>query len=229
MIKTRQQVVWIVAIVLVLVLIVHRFSTHEPADDLTINTPPKALLIKAVRMNGKTQRGVPHAIDFGVGQGNETMFLLENGFEVTAIDKENKRLSELQQHLVGKPYLNRLKTFSNDCENIDWQHISTTDFFLASFALPFCSPKNFQTTWQNIQSHIKPGGYFVGQFYDPSYQGLSWWQRKKMTFLTQKEVLSLFKGFNIKYLSRKREHHLKSGHSPIQAEYYEVIAQKKLD
>src|SRR5687768_15210206 len=63
----------------------------------TRGNPPWPLLVRAVAM-------VPapgDALDLGCGAGNETRFLLDSGFRVTAVDADSNAVNALR-HLAGE-------------------------------------------------------------------------------------------------------------------------------
>lgn len=213
--------------VFVLWLVFFRPSPWDAYYQQKLHQPPRPLVVKAVEMNRAEWGRQPHAVDFGSGVGNETLFLLKMGFSVTAIDKESQAFKWLYRQVQGQPHYGYLKTIQSDFTKIDWRAITDTDFFLASFALPFCPPEEFPRVWREIDASIKPGGLFVGQFFDPNYKGFKESDRRHMTFLTQAEVLKLLEDYQIQYINRKRERGLSGGGASIEAEYYEVIARKK--
>lgn len=63
---------------------------NEKYYEATMNNKPFDLIRKFFinKYNQKLQGNV--AIDLGCGTGNDTVFLLDNGFKVTAIDQEEQ-------------------------------------------------------------------------------------------------------------------------------------------
>ena len=53
----------------------------------TKNSPPHLLIKKFINMNIKPK----NAIDLGCGAGRDTIFLIKNGWNVLAIDKEDTK------------------------------------------------------------------------------------------------------------------------------------------
>ena len=71
------------------------------------------------------------AIDLGCGAGNDTMFLLEKGFKVIAIDQEEKVKDIIENKNLNKE---NLKLIIDDFSKIE---IPNTDLILANFSLFF--------------------------------------------------------------------------------------------
>ena len=67
-----------------------KMNNPEKYYEATMNNKPSDLIRKFFinKYNQKLQGNV--AIDLGCGTGNDTVFLLDNGFKVTAIDQEEQ-------------------------------------------------------------------------------------------------------------------------------------------
>ena len=177
---------------------------------------PNSTIKKFVNMNVKPS----NAIDLGCGAGRDTIYLIKNGWKVLSIDRENtkeiisRKLNEEQKKLF------RFKT-----ENFENIKLEKNNLLIANFSIPFCNKEHFQEFWNNIIASILKDGYFVGNFF-----GLndSWVETKKqMVFLTEKQVMDLFKdSFEIIYFEEVE----KDGKTAIgEIKYwhiYNVIAKK---
>ena len=79
-----------------------KMKSPEKYYDATMNNKPSALIRKFFINNYNQKLPVNVATDLGCGTGNDTAFLLDKGFKVTAIDPEeqvrefikNKNLNE---------------------------------------------------------------------------------------------------------------------------------------
>ncbi len=107
--------------------------------------------------------------------------------------------------------------------NLDFAVLPNLDLVMASYILPFYSQGDFQKVWHDIDTKIKPGGYFVGNFFDPSSNIFNGKQIENMSFHTKEQVFALFKNYEIlKFaeVSKNLENHNGIEH------YYEVLARK---
>ncbi|QTE22716.1 class I SAM-dependent methyltransferase [Polaribacter cellanae] len=133
------------------------------------------------------------AIDLGCGNGIDTFALLEEGFNVLAIDKDSNASLLLQKHISSKHLV--VFSFQNSSfESLD--ELPSADLVNASFSLPFCHPNKFEKLWSNITSCINPEGFFCGHFFGPKD---SWSSNSDMTFHNMEAVKKLFEEFELLY------------------------------
>lgn len=137
---------------------------------------------------------VKTAIDLGCGAGTDTIFLLENGIHVYAIDKEEASYRIINQRLknLNEEYLkNNLIYMIDSFEKI---HIPKVDLVNSYNSLSYCEPSYFYQFINTIKSSINKNGIFVGNFFGTED---SWSDKKNMTFLTKQKVIELFEDFDI--------------------------------
>tara|TARA_B100000686_G_scaffold349428_1_gene442801 strand:- start:227 stop:847 length:621 start_codon:yes stop_codon:yes gene_type:complete len=101
-----------------------------------------------------------NAVDLGSGHGNDTRHILENGFNVLAIDGSEEGLKRLQSRFPEAS--ESLTVRHTSFKNARWGANNWTN---AGFALPFCSPQDFATVWERVKSGIITGGLFSGQLF----------------------------------------------------------------
>ena len=158
-------------------------------------------------------------IDLGCGAGNDTIFLIKNGWKVTAIDKEDTEM-------IIKNYLNKeeqksLEFIKSDFENIT---LKSCDLLVANFSLTFCKKDYFNELWEKIEKSIIKNGYFVGNFLGIND---TWINKPNMTFLRKEEVLNLFSSFNIiKFYETEKDAKTALG-TEKHWHIFDVIAKKK--
>ena len=151
--------------------------------DKTKNNMPRTNIRKFVDM--KIKPGI--CIDLGCGAGNDTIFLIKNGWKVIAIDKENTE--NIIRNNLNNEEQNSLEFEKQDFENIT---LKPCDLLVANLSLSFCNKKYFSELWNKIVNSISKDGYFVGNFFGIND---TWANRPYMTFLSKEDVLDLFLAF----------------------------------
>jgi hypothetical protein len=122
--------------------------------------------------------------------------------------------------IVPNHYPGKVKITTN---NWDFETLPQLDIVMARFILPLYKPEDFPDIWQEIKSKIKINGYFIGNFFDPDWDLFPEETSLTMTFHTKKQVLELFKDYEILALEEvnNSSHKLKGNEH-----YYEVFARK---
>lgn len=184
---------------------------------VTNNIPPRKNIVNFIN-NHKELSG--KAIDIGCGAGNDTIYLIQNNWNVLAIDGtdvENSIKEKLNDVEKGK--------FSFQVQKFEELKLPKSDLIISNNALPFCNKEYFYTMWEEICNSINSNGYFVGNLFGINDE----WNapKDKRTFLNKEQVIDLFKDFEIislKEFERDRTTALgimKHWHT------FEVIAKKK--
>lgn len=78
------------------------------------------------------------AIDIGCGAGNDSVYLLKNGWNVISIDKEN-----LEERISKRLSLEEIKRFKFQKQNFEDMKLEETDLIVANYSLSFCYKKKF--------------------------------------------------------------------------------------
>lgn len=137
--------------------------------DLMVGKPARETLVAALASFDKDDlKGLParvgprFAVDLGCGEGRDTLELLARGWKVLAIDG-HPRAFELLDARVRAEDRGRLETRVATFADAKWPE--GVDLFNASFALPFCEPREWGGVWRRIVASIRPGGRFAGQLF----------------------------------------------------------------
>lgn len=158
------------------------------------------------------------ALDLGAGSGRDTKFLLQSGFQVTAVDNEPS----------AEKYINELKPFGD----VNFVHSTFADFdykkydlINARYALPFSPPDNFTLVMNTILESLNPGGVFVGQLFGTNDD----WNiaGSNMTFLELSETQELLSSLEVLWLNEKDEEGPLANGSTKHWHVFDIIARKK--
>lgn len=158
---------------------------------------------------------INNAIDLGCGSGNETVYMLKQGVNVTAIDRQlNKnyildRLNDNEKNNI---------TFSE--QSFETISLNNTDAVMAFFSIPFCDPKEFNKLWDKIYNSINENGYFVGQLIGnrDDWKDSSFINTFSLEYV--KKLLKKYKILKLDEIEYIRESDNKKWH------FYNIIAQK---
>ena len=95
------------------------------------------------------------AIDFGCGVGNDTKFLIENGFFVTCIDKNSKSKELVYEKLQNS---NKYEFLNEEFKDVK---LPKVDLFYSCLSLQFIKPVDLDNVMKKINDSIKESGFFV--------------------------------------------------------------------
>jgi trans-aconitate methyltransferase len=165
--------------------------------------------------------GIPpgDALDLGCGSGNESLALLERGWNVLAVDKEAAAIEILLER-VPPAQRPRLRT-----EVADFEHaqLAPCDLIWSAQALPFCPPAQFSRVWTRILAALRPGAWLACDFF-----GRDNFMRHKTALSTHtlSDVRRLVASLELEYLVHERGRRLSPlcGVQPWQS--ISVIARK---
>lgn len=158
----------------------------EKYYDNTENEMPNYTVKKFIELN--VEPG--NAVELGCGAGRDTVYLIRNGWNVLAIDREN-----VETRIVSKLLVEELEQFEFFKQRFEAIKLENSNLVVANFSLPFCNKNNFKELWAKINHSILKDGYFVGNFLGDKDE----WKiaKEKMTFLTKDQVMELFRNFDI--------------------------------
>ena len=136
------------------------------------------------------------ALDVGAGAGRDTAFLLEHGWQVTAVDSSPAAAKLLRGIESGE----RLRVVLSAAEDFEPE---TYDLVNAQFSLPFVHRSRFPETVARLQRAVRPGGLMAVTFFGPR----DTWnvEGTEMTFTTKDEVEGLFAEWKLVELTEIEE------------------------
>jgi tellurite methyltransferase len=180
----------------------------------TEGKPPHPLLVKAVDFCIYKSK----ALDLGAGTLRDTAFLLEQGFDVVAVDSSPLMLAAAQK--IENKNLHTIQT------NFDQYEFPKDEFGLvnAQWALPFNNPATFNEMFLKLVASLKKGGIFTGQFFGKHDE----WNTsdRHMAFHEKTEVENLLKDFEIIELQEEEKDGLTAVGDTKHWHVFHVIARK---
>ncbi len=135
------------------------------------------------------------AIDIAGGALQDTRYLLEQGFNVLAIDN-----SPLLKKEAEKIRNSKLSTELISFEEFEFPQ-SKYDLASAMFALNFCNPNHFNSVFRKIIESLKPGGIFCAQLFG-DLDEFSGYEDK--TYPSKKHIRQLLEDMEIIYFKEKK-------------------------
>lgn len=122
----------------------------------TKNALPHENIKEFIKISNKPGK----AIDLGCGTGRYTVFLIKNGWEVLAIDREDNM--DMISNKLEPEELNRFKFISKNFEKIE---LEENNLVVANFSLPFCRKEYFDELWDKIVQSISKGRLFCWKLF----------------------------------------------------------------
>lgn len=122
----------------------------------TKNAMPHDNIKKFIEM--KIKNG--NAIDLGCGAGRDTIFLIKNNWNVTAIDKEDTK-NIIEASLNEE----ELKKFKFICQNFENIQLEKNDLIISNFSIPFCNKNYFSDFWNKIVNSLNNGRILCRKFF----------------------------------------------------------------
>ena len=145
---------------------------------------------------------VSHAPD-EVARLADHLVLLEQGWQVLALDAEPEALSALRERTPAL-LQGRLETRQARFETVT---LPRCDLLNSSFALPFCEPAQFPALWNGITAAVRPGGLFCGQLFGERDS----WASKGVTVVDAAALQQVLREWNV-LLHREEE---EDGHTAV--------------
>jgi tellurite methyltransferase len=164
-------------------------SAWDQYYKITAGRPPREFLNRTLRRF----QAVGLAVDLGCGAGSESIFLLQHGWQVLAIDQQESAIQKLSAS-VPPNTMGHLETQVTLFKTIN---LPPADLIWAGRSLPFCEPEEFNALWHKICGALLPNGRFAGDFFGTRH---AWASEIDMTFHTKEQVLALCTELQLEYI-----------------------------
>jgi tellurite methyltransferase len=180
----------------------------------TRERPPWPRMIRATSLVTHGER----ALDLGCGAGRDTRYLLEQGFQVTAVDSDANAMAILATFPQEK-----LRTVQSSFVDFAFENY---DLINAHFCLPFLPREQFYAVFGKVREALNPEGIFVGQFFGIHDQWNTGERAAAMTFLTREEALQALEGLEVIEFEEEDIDSVVADGSPKHWHVFHIIARK---
>lgn len=134
------------------------------------------------------------AYDMGCGAGDDTKYLLDNGFKVIAVDKEPSAIEFIKTTI--KENIN-LTLQVNSFEKLS---LARSGLIFGRASFPFCNPRYFNKFWNKLRLSLKKDGILCGTLFGDQD---TWATNNEMTFISHRDWEKLLKDFDILYFDEQ--------------------------
>ena len=117
--------------------------------------PHREILEKVVELLPKD---ILCAVECGCGVGNNSQFLIDNGLNVHAFDKDSNAVNLCRMRFINE------SNFAICLSDLDTYIYPSNGLVIADSSFFVCNPKRFEICWHNLARSIQLGGLFCGDF-----------------------------------------------------------------
>ncbi len=180
----------------------------------TKDSPPSQGLVGAMRFVAKSGS----ALDLGAGAGKDSRYLLEKGYQVTAVDADPHSKDFLQK----LPNQSNLNIVTSKLQNFEFKKY---DLVTSWFTLSFLPVDELKNVIRDVKMSLKSGGVFTGNLFGVEDE----WNktRKGMSFFTIDEVRMQLIGLEILVLKELRNKGKLANGAPKYWHVIVFVARKK--
>ncbi|MDD5043114.1 MAG: methyltransferase domain-containing protein [Patescibacteria group bacterium] len=142
-------------------------------------------------------------LDLGCGQGRDVLFMLREGFKVTAVDNSREGIKKIKESIRANNLpTDQINLFCDDIKNFNIQK-NKYNIINAFNSLQFLPKKEALKIIERIKKNIKNKGYIIISGFtvdDPLYKKKT---ADKSCFFEPQELKNIFSDFNIIFYEEK--------------------------
>lgn len=135
-------------------------------------------------------------LDLGCGQGSDSLFLIKQGFSVTAIDSSSVAINQLKAK-KDEIKLNNLELICGDIKDYNIEK-DKYQVIICRNVLNFFNKEETLEILNDLQNNIQKDGYIIIEAFtknDPSFTS----KNKFNSYFNEQELLNFFVGYKILY------------------------------
>jgi tellurite methyltransferase len=133
------------------------YDQKYASEDFYWGKAPSSLAPRAVEMLKPGGDLHPKLLDLGCGEGRDSVYFAQHGFEVTGLDLSSVGLEKAQRYAAEAGV--RIKTVRADVA--DYRLESVYDVIFSTGTLHFLPPDIRQARFENYRAHTTPDGIHV--------------------------------------------------------------------
>ena len=137
------------------------------------------------------------ALDLGAGNGGDTVFLLEKGHKVYAVDFQEESMKRIKEN-VDEKYQHNLTLINSSFEDLDWSTFPQFDLIIAFRSISFIQSKDFYTVWDHMYTGLKDDGIVIVKLFGKQNTAIL---NYTMTLFDKKEIDQLINKFDPLYVN----------------------------
>jgi tellurite methyltransferase len=160
-------------------------------------------------------------LDLGAGQGRDSIFLAEKGFDVTAVERDHSQVEILETKNANLDH--KVNVIESDINT--FESGQQYDIIVSDMVLHFMSPEEVVETIKKIQNMTKEGGYnIIVAYSDKNPPG------KRPYLFRHNELLEYYKDWEIESYEEKPTSWFSfpKGTAPRRNEAVYLLARKSL-
>jgi SAM-dependent methyltransferase len=105
------------------------------------------------------------AYDLGCGTGATTLYLLNLGWRVIAVDFNQTALDQLVEK-ADKIWLEPKQLVTHVANIEEFEFTEKAHLIVVNDVFPYCNPKKMSQLWNHIFANLEPGGHIAATFFE---------------------------------------------------------------
>jgi hypothetical protein len=161
------------------------------------------------------------ALDLGAGAGVATRRLLQEGYDVVAIDPDPASAQHLLRH-TPPSRVERLRLLTQSLQQAE---LPPARIVWAGVSLPYVPEQDFDAVWSKIDAAVQPGGWFAGDFFGP--RDATTRGPNGRTAVSREKLEGMFRNYDVVQLDEREGPTTLSGGTAIHSHSFHIRARKR--